>query len=421
MDDNIHTPTPTLPSPGVPGEGVESPRTLSRRQAATRLATADGAVYVATRQELDQAPAWRQAFAGQRKDRRYYEIVEDTIRQGFDYRYFVIENARGEVRAIQPVFLLRQDLLQGVGPRALGIVGRLRRWFPRFLTLRTVMVGCAVGEGQLDGASLESTRWIAARLHEALQAYAKQAKAAMIVLKEFPASYRPALDTFARNGYARVPSLPSIRLHLPYADFDEYMAKALSKVTRKDLRRKFKDADGAGITIQIVQDITPIVDELYPLYLQVYERSELQFEKLTKDYLCRLGQEMPEKMRFFVWRQNEKAIAFSVCMVHGDELHDDYVGLDYSVALDMHLYFYTLRDILTWAMANGYKWYCSSGQGYEPKSRLKCELAPVDLYVAHTWPLANLVLRRVLPWIEPTRGEPALRKFPNYADVWGER
>lgn len=386
-----------------------------------RLPTADGAAYVATRQDLDRVPAWQQSFAGQRKDRRYYEIVEDTIRQGFDYRYFVIEDASGDVRGIQPFFLLRQDLLQGAGPRVLGLVSRLRRWFPRFLTLRTLMVGCAVGDGQLDGNSPESTGWIAARLHEAIKRYAKRVKAPMIVLKEFPAACRPALVTFATNGYARVPSLPGIRMHLPFDSFDEYMAKALSKVTRKDLRRKFRDAEGAGITMQVLHDVTPIVDELYPLYLQVYERSELRFEKLTKEYLCRLGQEMPERMRFFVWRQNGRAIAFSVCMVHGQEIHDDYVGLDYSVALDLHLYFYTLRDILQWAMSNGYKWYCSSGQGYEPKSRLKCELAPVDLYVAHTSKPVNFILKRVLPWLEPTRSEPALRKFPNYADVWGSR
>jgi len=386
-----------------------------------RLPTADGAVYVATRGDLDRVPAWQRAFAGQRKDRRYYEIVEDTIRQGFDYRYFVIEDARGEVRGIQPFFLLRQDLLQGAGPRVLGLVARVRRWFPRLLTMRTLMVGCSVGDGQLDGNSQETTGWIAARLHEAIKRYAKRVKAPMIVLKEFPAACRPALTTFATNGYARVPSLPGIRMHLPFASFDEYMAKALSKVTRKDLRRKFRDAEGAGITMQVLHDVTPIVDELYPLYLQVYERSELRFERLTKEYLCRLGQEMPERMRFFVWRQNGKAIAFSVCMVHGQEIHDDYVGLDYSVALDLHLYFYTLRDILQWAMSNGYKWYCSSGQGYEPKSRLKCELAPVDLYVAHTWKPVNFILKKVLPWLEPTRGEPALRKFPNYADVWGGR
>lgn len=385
-----------------------------------RLITNDGAVHVATRQQLGQVPAWQQAFGRQRKDRRYYEIVEDTIQQDFDYRYFVLEDLQGRVRAVQPFFLLRQDLLQGSKPALLAAANKIRRWFPQFLTLRTLMVGCAAGEGHLDQDDRDH-EWIAGQLHEALKRYARKVRAPMVVLKEFPAAYRPALGAFSNNGYARVPSLPSIRLHLPYASFDEYMTKTLSKATRKDLRRKFRDTQDVGITMDVVHDITPMIEELYPLYLQVYERSELRFEKLTKNYLCRLGQEMPDKMRFFVWRQQGKAIAFSVCMVNGDEIHDEYVGMDYSLALDLHLYFYTLRDVLQWAMTNGCKWYHSSAMGYDPKLRLKCELVPLDLYVAHTWAPANFVLRRVLPWLEPTRHDDTLHKFPNYAEIWGIR
>ena len=106
-------------------------------------------------------------------------------------------------------------------------------------------------------------------------------------------------------------------------------------------------------------------------------------------------------------------------MVNGDEIHDEYVGMDYSVALDLHLYFYTLRDIMQWAMGNGFKWYCSSGQGYEPKRRLKAELMPLDLYAAHTWPGVNFIMRRVMPMLEPTRGNKIIREYPNYDQVWG--
>jgi predicted N-acyltransferase len=386
----------------------------------TRLATSDGFVYVATRQDLEKVPAWSRAFARQRKDRRYYEIVEDTIQQGFDYRYFVLEDKSGTVRGVQPFFILWQDLLQGSGPRLNGAVGRVRRLFPRFLTMRTLMVGCAAGEGHLDHEGEHQT-WIAAQLHQVLGQYAKQARAPMVVLKEFPSAYREALSPFSNNGYTRVPSLPGIKLHLPYKDFEEYMAKSLSKATRKDLRRKFRDTEGNQITMEVMQDITPIVDELYPLYLQVFERSELHFEKLTKEYLCRLGQEMPDKMRFFVWRQEGRPIAFSVCMVIGDELHDEYVGMDYSIALDLHLYFMTFRDVLDWAMRNGYQWYYSTAMGYDPKLRLKCELHPYDLYVTHTARPINFILRRVLPYLEPTRNDQTIQKFPNYAEVWGAK
>src|SRR5581483_7598475 len=140
----------------------------------------------------------------------------------------------------------------------------------------------------------------------------------------------------------------------------------------------------------------------HPLYLQVYERSKLHFEKLTKEYLCDLGRRMPDKARFFIWRQEGKAVAFSICLVHGDTIYDEYLGLDYSVALDRHLYFVTLRDIVQWGMDRGYKWYVSSALNYDPKLHLKCELVPLDLYVLHTSPIINFFMRRVLPWLEPT-------------------
>lgn len=388
----------------------------------SRFITEHGTVHVTDRAGVQACAAWRQAFASSRKDHRYYEIVEDTIRQGFDYRYFILEDAAGEVKAIQPAFLLDQDLLQGSGPAVLAWAARLRKAFPRALTIRTLMVGCAAGEGCLDQQSPQQAQWIARTLHAALKRYARSVKAPMVVLKEFPAEYRQPLSCFARNGYTRVPSLPFTRLNIQYANFEDYMTRALSKNTRKDLRRKFRDAEaGDPIALEIVSDATPYVDEIYPLYLNVYGKSPLQFERLTPQFLSRIGREMPDKAKFFIWRQKGRAIAFSLCLLQGDAIYDEYLGLDYSVALDLHLYFYTFRDIIEWAIKQGITAYCSSALNYDPKRRLKAELMPMDLYVAHTSPLANLALKRVLPLLEPTRNDKILKEFPNYDALWSEQ
>ena len=45
---------------------------------------------------------------------RYYEIVADTIRDRFQYGYFAIRNMAGHMLAVQPYFLLDQDLLEGL-------------------------------------------------------------------------------------------------------------------------------------------------------------------------------------------------------------------------------------------------------------------------------------------------------------------
>ena len=359
-----------------------------------------------TRGELASCPSWQRTFLDQRKDWRYYEIVEETLQQDFEFRYLVFDDG-----AIQPFFLLDQDVTEGAGGMLRSIVDRVRRVWPRFLKMRTLMVGCAAGEGHLAARADE--------LAPALIPLGRQLRASLVVLKEFPSRYRESLATLARHGFTRVPSMPMTRLNIEYAGFDDYVSKALSKPTRKNIRRKLRASEAANIELQVVDDVTPFVDEIYPLYLAVYDRSKLHFEKLTKELLRALGQRMPDKVRFFIWRIDGKAIAFSLCMVHGDTLYDEYLGLDYGVAFDLHLYFHTLRDIIDWAIAHGLKWYVSSALNYDPKLHLRCELAPLDLYVAHTSRPINAILKRVLPLLEPTRNDPILHRFPNFREVWG--
>jgi hypothetical protein len=386
-----------------------------RRARKVRQELAANSVHVVSRAELAHFSHWSQAFRGLRKDRRHFELVEDTIHQGFDYRYFVITNQRGEVCAVQPFFILDQDLLAGTGPGIRAAARRVRRLWPGFLTVRTLMVGCAVGEGHLDGLQADHAGLLAAGILQ----HARALSARLVVLKEFPARCRSLLACFRDTGYARVPSFPMTRLNIDYEDFEAYMVKALSRRTRRDLRLKFKAAArGPAIERSIVGDITPVIDEVYPLYLQVYHRSKHNFEKLSKEYLCGLGRLIPDKVRFFIWRQGGRIVAFTVCMMQGDELHAEYIGLDYSVALDFHLYHYAVRDMVTWAMAGGYKYFCSSGLNYDPKFHLRCILDPLDLYVRHTSRIANAALKWLLPWLAPVRYDETLRRFPNYGELW---
>jgi Acetyltransferase (GNAT) domain len=378
-------------------------------------------VDVLTGAELAGCCRWQRAFADQRKDHRYHEIVEATLRQGFDYRYFALRDAGGEVRAVAPFFVLDQDLCAGMSVGMRAIIAGLRRLWPRFMTARTLMIGCAAGEGHLDGAD-EVPHDVQARLlAAAIPAHAARLKARLIVFKEFPAKYRGALAGLIAAGYARVPSYPMTRLDIDYPCFEDYMAQALSRKTRQDLRVKFRAAAAAApIALTVVRDIAPFIDDVYPLYLQVFERSKWRFERLTKEFLCELSRRMPDKVRYFIWRQDGRVIAFSLCMVEGDDIYAEYLGLNYALAHKLHLYHYAFRDVVTWAMANGYKNFRSSGLNYDPKLHLRARLDPIDLYVRHTSPVPNSLLARILPVLEPTHADPILRRFPNYAEVWGQ-
>ena len=362
--------------------------------------------------ELQYCGAWQWALQSKCKDHRYYEIVEHTLECGFEHHYLLLEDLSGNVHAIQPVFLVRQNLVEGVPGRIRSIVDTVRKVFPRFLTMRVLMVGCGAGTGDLGACNEKDEPWVANALQATLRIYARRNKVSLVVFKDFPANYRSALETLRSNGYARIPSMPMTRLPLAYANWDEYFG-TLSKATRKDLRRKFRKTEHApNIKMEVLNEIAPLVDEIYPLYLAVHERSPLKFETLTKDYFRAIAQRMPDRARFFIWRQNGKMVAFSFCLVCGDAIYDECIGLDYSVALDLHLYFYTLRDIISWALQQELKYYYSNPLNYEPKLHLDCELVPLDLYVMHTNPLLNPIFRRVIKYLGPTRHDRVLRKFP---------
>jgi predicted N-acyltransferase len=379
----------------------------------------NGVARVLSRADLEKHQAWSSAFTGKTKDHRFYEIIADTLGSDFEHHYLALEDANGKVRAIQPVFFVRQNLVEGI-PALRAAVDKIRKRFPHFLTMRILMIGNAAGEGHLSAVAPEDEAWVARALHEVLDRFARRAKASLIVFKDFPATYRRVFAELARADFARVPSMPMTELSLEYADFDQYVT-TLGASTRKDLRRKFrKIAEAAPINVEVVTDLTPYVDEVYPLYLQVHERSPMKFERLTKQYLSMLGPRMPERVRYFIWRQAGKAIAFSVALVNDGTIYDDYLGLDYAVALDLHLYFSTFRDILSWSLGHGLKRYRSSPLNYHPKLHLGCTLFPLDLYVRHTNPVLNKVFRPILKLLEPTRHDPILRRFPNAHELHGD-
>src|SRR5262245_11943962 len=374
---------------------------------------AKGVAKVLQLPELQNCDAWKRALQNKCKDYRYYEIVEETLKSDFEHRYLLLEDTSGNVRAVQPMFFLRQNLVEGVPGKIRSVVDAIRNVFPRVLTMRVLMVGCAAGTGDLGVCDEKDEAWLTDALRASLCTYARQKKASLVVLKDFPASYRAEFERFLSSGYARIPSMPMTRLSLRYANWDEYF-RTLSKATRKDLRRKFRKAERAPkIDIELTTDVTAYIDELYPLYVQVHERSLLKFETLTKDYFRAMSWRMPDRTRFFIWRQGGRIVAFSLCIVCGDAIYDECIGLDYSVALDLHLYFYTFRDIISWSLQQRLKYYYSNPLNYGPKLHLRCELVPLDLYVMHTSALLNPIFRRVIKYLGPTRHSRFLQRFPN--------
>src|SRR4029077_12966580 len=153
-------------------------------------------VAVVSRLELRGCPYWQHAFASQHKDHRYYDLIDETIHPEFQYLYFVLRDSRGHITAIQPFFIIEQDILTSVRPYVGRAVNIVRKLWPRFMFMKSMMVGCVAGEAHLDDGSNIERAENAALLAQVIEEYARELATPLIVLKEFPASYREILSCF---------------------------------------------------------------------------------------------------------------------------------------------------------------------------------------------------------------------------------
>ncbi|HEV3273154.1 MAG TPA: GNAT family N-acetyltransferase [Candidatus Methylacidiphilales bacterium] len=378
------------------------------------VATSFGRAVVAHRVPEADAETWAAGLRHQANDHRYYELTHEALQDQFSHYYLLLKDSAGVTRAIQPFFTVNQDIVLGMPGFITRIIQKIRVRFPSFLKFRILMVGCSAGEGQLAPGGGADDLWVVRALGEALPHVAQKLKTELIVFKDFPKANRPRLDHLNGFSFRRISSMPATLLELNYKNFDHYFETVLSAKMRKDLRRKFrKAATGLPITMEVVRDITPFIDEAFPLYEQVVRKSKLKFEVLTKPYFTALGQKMADKAFFLVWRREGRMVAFNSCIGHQGVLRDNYVGFDYTMALEYHLYFVSRRDIFSWAIENGYHTYYSAPLNYDPKLHLRQKLSPLDLYVRTTRAWLNPLFHRVLPLMEPTRYDPIIQRFPN--------
>ena len=356
---------------------------------------------------------WRVTFGTGHKDFEYYRLLEETMQNGFTYRYLVVFDLAERAIALQPLIIVDQDLAAAINGWLASVIKLVRTQMPRFLQSRILLAGCLVGDGQLGVRTDVDPQFASELLADALRLFARSDEISLITLKDFPARLRADLSPLGRSGYTRLDGFPSLRLDLNFATVQDYMRQRLSRATRKSFKRKLKKAAAATseIKLEVLSDCSGVINEIYDLYLNVAERSEVSFELFTKDYFLEASRRMPGHVRYFVWRQNAKPVAFSFCTVWGDTIYDNDIGLDYSVAHKLNLYHLTFHDILDWALKKNLRFYETAPFNYDVKLHLRLEPVPLDIYVRHHSFVVNLILKLVAPFFSPAKSDPALRRF----------
>jgi hypothetical protein len=185
---------------------------------------------------------------------------------------------------------------------------------------------------------------------------------------------------------ARGRTLPTCRLDIAWDSFGDYLA-----ALRSHYRYRMKAAlqKWEPVAAVVLDDPADFDEELYRLYLNVYERSRYKIERLPIAFF----QTFPAQLITFT-RQG-RVIGFVQMLEMHRELHFLFGGMDYAVSRRVDTYLNMLLHMVRYAIERRCKAIDLGQTAEETKMRLGCRLVPRHFFAGHSNRLADFVIQRV--------------------------
>lgn len=226
-----------------------------------------------------------------------------------------------------------------------------RKWFykswSKWLKIETEFVGTTVSEYLL----LENYRDPAALAQTIIHHYNEEYP--LLIIKDIPIEspfltqsqndYSKSLsEELLQNQFIEIEGQALAYVPIDFESVDEFLNR-FSRPRRKNYRRKLRSAEGL-----IIQEITSgdaqffdegVLAHYYELYLNVFNQSEIHFDKLSFDFFKALLQQKEDSCKIITYSHEGKLIAYNICYILHNRLVDKYIGFDYTQAKAFNLYF----------------------------------------------------------------------------------
>lgn len=347
----------------------------------------------------------------------YQKTLEESRLKEFSISYLTVKRANKLV-AIIPFFTMDFSLTTFIrGPLQRAIFA-IRKIFKRFLIMRLIFVGSPTAEELYIGISKEENKpELFSKTFEKLYEFSRFKKIKTIIIYNVNNKHSELSKYLLKHGFTVMEDLPTTRLEIKEKSLEAYIAN-LGPSTRKDVRRKLrKSAELAKLETEITDNIDNVIDEIYQLYMNNFNDSDIRFEILTPHFFLNICRNMPGVAKYFITRCEGKIVAFNLCFIKGDTCIDKFIGFNYDFALKYHLYYTTFCHNIDWCIKNNIRFY-QPGQGdYDAKIRLGASLLPLFIYIKSFNPALNLLMKPIIKLIEPQKFDPALKDLTKYKNL----
>jgi len=357
---------------------------------------------------------WDALFGDNPEGYGFYKTLDESHLEYFIFRYLVIYKDK-EPCLIAPFFISYLDLAIACNGLLRKAIQSIRRYFPRFLSIKTLFFGSAFSEYGCIGIKADTPpdtglQGLMGVMLQAIKEFSGSERIRFIVFKDFLKQDSELLEPLRLKGYLKLKSYPSMTTELRFGDTDGYLS-SLSYSTRKNLRRKLKAANSSfKIKIEERGSVADIIDQVHSLYMNNYSTGDTKFEKLNREFFLNISKNMPECARYFLYYVDGKLSAFNLCFIRKDLFIDKFVGFDYDMSYKANLYFVSWYFNVGWCIKNKIPLYQTGQTDYEAKVRLGGEAVPLYIYMKHRNRFMNLLIKILAVFLKPENFEEAIRE-----------
>lgn len=361
--------------------------------------------------KIEEVPSsdWEKVYPNVLESYDFLKALDESMFLEFSFFYILVYENDLPIAATTS-FMMNFPLDLATEGFLSKILSLLKRVIPSILNPRVLICGLPMAQGRIG--ILKRPQDSIEAIEQAMNQMAKKYNVSIMGFKDFNAADKVILDKFLSKSFFTLESLPNTEMKISYKNFDDYL-KSLSAVSRSGIKRKLKKLETkAKIDLEITNKLDDLtLTKVHALYLQTYDKNEMSLEKLTPDFFLKIAQYMPEESKFFLWKIDNKLVAFAFCLARGDYFIDYYLGFDYDFAYEYHLYDVRFRDLMNWCIEHKIKTYEMGQTSYESKRRLGFSFIRLYLFAKHRNRIINLFFRLFCLVAQPSNFDPVFKKM----------
>lgn len=360
---------------------------------------------------------WDAFFPGDAEGWSFYVACEEAPLADFSVGYVTVYDEAATIVAAAPVFHTEHVLYSSVGGRIRDAFDAVRRRLPSFLTLGVSGFGSAQVDrchiGLASDLSADARREAVTRLVAGLDASARAKGNKLLAVKDLEDSLLADIGAVLEaEGFAKIRSLPNTYLALPYVSWEDFL-NAQSRSDKRYFSRKERTL--SRLVVEYRDDVAgDLSAQMHALYDQTREQSKGDygsFEDQHPDFFAAVKRNCGDRAQFMLCWLDGKLVGFQLLLLGDNELIGKVIGLDYSVARELNLYFVNINQAIRLALLRRIPRIRMGNTAYAVKAVYKATLATHWIFFRHRIAAVNWLLRRLAPLVDYERNDPELAKI----------